>query len=169
MAKSQYLEHDGKLYRKNAGIVLYRADGRVLFCRRRKLKNELYVGRDWQFPQGGVDEGEDAAGAALRELYEETGVKSVGRVHEDDEWLAYNFPFDYERDGIKLAGQTQKWFLMEFTGQEREISIPSEEFIDYRWTESSMDIAGEAVSFKSAVYRKMLAKFIPLIKALTKK
>jgi putative (di)nucleoside polyphosphate hydrolase len=169
MVKSQFVDIGPGTYRRNVGIVLWRADGRVLFCRRLRLKNELYVGCDWQFPQGGIDEGEDARGAALRELAEETGVRSVGRVREDGEWLAYDFPFDYSRDEIRLAGQVQKWFLMEFTGREDEIAIPSEEFVEYKWTEPSMDMADAVVPFKAAVYRKMLAKFIPLIKALAKK
>jgi putative (di)nucleoside polyphosphate hydrolase len=169
MAKSQFMEIDGKVYRKNAGIVLYNKAGLVLYCRRRKLKNELYVGHDWQFPQGGIDEGEDVKTAALRELCEETGVHSVGRVHEDGEWLAYDFPFVYERDGVILAGQAQKWLLVEFAGKDGEIAIPSEEFIEYRWTEPSMDIAAAVASFKAEVYSKMLAKFIPLIGKLIKK
>ena len=169
MSKSQLMEIGSGTYRKNVGIVLWRADGRVLYCRRRKLKNELYIGRDWQFPQGGVDEGEDAKGAALRELCEETGVRSTGRVHEDGEWLAYDFPFEYVRDGIRLAGQAQKWFLVEFTGEPGEIAIPSEEFIDCRWAELSMDMAAAVVPFKAPVYRKMIEKFIPLIAGLAKK
>ncbi|MDR1476524.1 MAG: RNA pyrophosphohydrolase [Rickettsiales bacterium] len=169
MAKSEIIDIGGGMYRKNVGIVLWRADGKVLFCRRLRLKNELYIGHDWQFPQGGLDEGEDAKGAALRELAEETGVKSVGRVHEDSEWLSYDFPFEYVRDGIKLAGQAQKWFLMEFVGEEDEIAIPSEEFVEYKWVPLSYDMADKVVQFKQAVYRKMLGKFIPVLAEFTGK
>ena len=65
-----------KKYRSNAGVVVFRGDGKVLFCKR--LDN--YV-KNWQFPQGGIDKGETAEHAAFRELKEETSVVSVTRVN----------------------------------------------------------------------------------------
>ncbi|MDR3083483.1 MAG: NUDIX domain-containing protein [Streptomyces sp.] len=45
-------------------------EGRVLMVRRRIGEGELM----WQFPAGGIEAGEDAAAAAVRETLEETGL-----------------------------------------------------------------------------------------------
>ena len=79
----------------------------------------------WQMPQGGIDEGEDPYKAALRELYEETNIRSVEKLGEIAEWLAYDIPRDIvgEAWGGKYRGQKQKWYALRFTGDESEIDI----------------------------------------------
>lgn len=56
-------------YRPCAGVMLINRDGRVFVGQR--IDSTLEA---WQMPQGGIDPGEDALEAALRELREETGV-----------------------------------------------------------------------------------------------
>ena len=91
-----------KPYRPNVGIALFNADGRVLIGHRFKGDGPEIIlpGLDWQMPQGGVDEGEDLRDAALRELWEETSVKSADYLGETD-WLTYEFP---PYDGPQTTG-----------------------------------------------------------------
>jgi len=79
---------DLSLYRPNVGVVLFNADGQVWYGRRHATPGP----HNWQFPQGGVDEGEDLLAAALRELREETGVTSVEFLARTDDWILYDFP-----------------------------------------------------------------------------
>ena len=79
---------DLSLYRPNVGVVLFNADGQVWYGRRHATPGP----HNWQFPQGGVDEGEDLLAAALRELREETGVVSVEFLARTDDWILYDFP-----------------------------------------------------------------------------
>ena len=77
-------------------------------------------------PQGGVDKGEDPWLAALRELCEETNIRSVEKLAKIADWLSYDLPPElYRRDACKgrYRGQTQKWYALRFTGKESEIDI----------------------------------------------
>src|SRR5690348_9914306 len=95
-------------YRPNVGVVLFHPDGRVWLGRRAGAAGP----RNWQFPQGGVDDGEDLEAAARRELAEETGARSVTHLGRTDGWITYDFPPDY--GGAKVyrgwRGQKQVWF-----------------------------------------------------------
>ena len=79
----------------------------------------------WQMPQGGIDENEDPYKAALRELYEETSIRSVEKLGEIAEWIAYDIPTRIASDawGGKYRGQKQKWYAFRFIGNDREINI----------------------------------------------
>ena len=150
-----------KLYRPNAGIVLFRRDGKVLLCER----IENYPKR-WQFPQGGIDEGETPLQAAVRELREETSVSSIEFVAALPRPLKYDFPpkvknMHPERHNI---GQEQYWHLFFFTGDEKEINLRTAEpeFRSYAW----MDIkeAPElVVEFKQDIYQIVAQEFGVLI------
>ena len=76
-------------------------------------------------PQGGIDEGETPYRAALRELREETSVRSVSFLAEAPDWLSYDLPGDITKKTWRgrFRGQTQKWFALRFTGEESEINI----------------------------------------------
>ena len=130
------------IYRPCAGIALVNARGEVFIGRRMKSREaNLMVGHEWQMPQGGIDAGEDPLKAAIRELYEETNVRSISLIAEAPEWLSYDLPEDARgRFKGRYRGQTQKWFLFRFLGEDSEIDIDrpagghhTAEFRDWRW------------------------------------
>jgi putative (di)nucleoside polyphosphate hydrolase len=150
--------------RPNVGIVLVARDGRVWLGRRANTPKPL----NWQFPQGGIDAGEDELDAALRELKEETGVSSVRLLGRTPGWLGYEFPAEHQgsKAGKGWKGQKQVWFALGFTGEESEIDLGGHEghveFDAWRWAE--LDEALEAIiDFKRDVYRQVIAAFRPLV------
>src|ERR1700726_4368861 len=114
----------GKPYRHNVGIALFNASGLVLIGRRFRSDGPEIIlpGLEWQMPQGGVNEDEDLRAAAMRELWEETGVRDADYLGETD-WLTYEFP-PYDGPPHRLRpfrGQQQRWFALRFTGSETDI------------------------------------------------
>ncbi len=160
-----------KLYRPCVGVMLLNRSGLAFIGRRRpKGPQDLADGRfEWQMPQGGVDEGEDPAKAARRELFEETNVRSVAPLAEIDAWLSYDLPPDStSRWKGKYAGQTQKWFALRFTGEDSEIDIAhpagghhEPEFDEWRWEHPSR-LPELIVPFKRHVYARVVAEFAGL-------
>lgn len=154
-------DRDLTRYRPNVGVVLVHPDGRVWYGRRAGSESP----NAWQFPQGGVDDGEAWEVAARRELYEETGVRSVVPLGATEGWIAYDFPTGY--GGTKQArgwlGQKQKWFAYRFTGPESEIDLEAHgevEFDAWRW--GRLDEACDLiVPFKRAAYEQVVAAFAP--------
>lgn len=146
-------------YRPNVGVVLFHPDGRVWFGRRRGTPPP----HNWQFPQGGVDEGEDVEAAARRELTEETGAVTVSRLGRTDGWMTYDFPPDYA--GGKAArgfkGQKQAWFAFRFDGEEAEFDLAAHhapEFDAWRWGYLA-EAPDLIVPFKRQVYETVAQAF----------
>src|SRR5690606_2839765 len=111
-------------HRPNVGVVLFNRQGLVWLGRRADVPR----GRGWQFPQGGIDPGQDPLTAARRELKEETGVTSAEWLACTEGWLAYDFPpeviaRDRARGRQAWAGQKQVWHAFRFTGEESEIDL----------------------------------------------
>ena len=93
---SKTVAADALPYRPCVGVVVFNAEGKVWAGRRSPGNNTEYSGSPklWQFPQGGIDKGEDPRAAGLRELYEETGIESVELLEEVPDWLHYDQPAD---------------------------------------------------------------------------
>lgn len=146
-------------YRPNVGVVLFHPDGRVWLGRRAATPPPWC----WQFPQGGVDDGEDLEAAARRELAEETGAVSVTLLGRTDGWITYDFP--PEAKGAKIAkgwkGQKQVWFAFRFDGEEAEIDLSGDghpEFETWRWGYLA-EAPGLIVPFKRPAYEAVAAAF----------
>jgi putative (di)nucleoside polyphosphate hydrolase len=159
---------DDHLYRACVGIMLLDRDGRVWIGRRHHAPGEPEgPGAWWQMPQGGVDAQEDTAEAALRELAEETGIRSVEILAESAHWYRYDLPANLRPKawGGRWRGQRQKWFLMRFTGDDAEVAFErpghTAEFDAWRWAEIG-ELVRLIVPFKRAVYAQVVAEFAPL-------
>lgn len=153
-------------YRPCVGLMLVNGAGLVwIGCRLDAKGDAEGRGNWWQMPQGGIDEGEVPATAALRELYEETGVRSAKIIAEHPQWLHYDLPAELlgKAWGGRYRGQKQKWFALRFTGEDREIKITPEdpahqiEFVDWKWAKPS-EVLDLIVPFKRDVYRQVLAE-----------
>lgn len=161
-------------YRPCVGIALFNRDGLVWTgCRSDKDAEGEGEGHWWQMPQGGLDEGEDPYKAALRELYEETSVKSASLIKEAAGWLTYDLPKELvgQSWGGRYRGQKQKWFALRFEGKESEIDVlhpgggkHKAEFSSWRW--EKLDRLPELiVPFKRKVYEEVVEAFRDIAKA----
>ncbi len=146
-------------YRPCAGVILMNRDGRVFVGQR--IDSTLEA---WQLPQGGIDPGEDADTAALRELWEETGVTAdkVALIARAPRELTYDLPEDMIGKVWKgkWRGQRQSWFLYRFLGDDGDIRIETEhpEFRAWRWAEPET-LPAMIVPFKKALYEELLVVF----------
>jgi putative (di)nucleoside polyphosphate hydrolase len=147
-------------YRPNVGVVLFHPDGRVWLGRRAGTPEP----HNWQFPQGGVDAGEDLEDAARRELTEETGAVTVAYLGRTEGWITYDFPplvaAELQRG---YRGQKQVWFAFRFDGPESEFDLNAHhhpEFDAWRW--GFLAEAPELiVPFKRAAYEIVAEAFAP--------
>jgi putative (di)nucleoside polyphosphate hydrolase len=151
-------------YRPGVGIMLIDAKGRVFVARRIDSTSEA-----WQMPQGGIDEGEDAPTAAMRELLEETGTDKAVIIGESSQWHAYDLPDHLVPRlwGGRYRGQKQKWFAMRFEGVDSDIDIETEhpEFCEWKWI-PIQQLPEIIVPFKRALYQTLVDEFSPLIGGL---
>jgi putative (di)nucleoside polyphosphate hydrolase len=153
-------------YRPCVGITVINPEGLVWVGRRADSPGEEEGrGAWWQMPQGGIDEGEDPADAALRELIEETGMRTVRILAETSDWLHYDLPPDLvgKSWGGRYRGQAQKWFAIRFLGPDSEIDIMPNaghrpEFSEWKWVPLPQ-VADLIVPFKRDVYAKVVAEF----------
>jgi putative (di)nucleoside polyphosphate hydrolase len=154
-------EYENLPYRSGVGIVVLNKKNKVFVARR--IDNPKNF---WQMPQGGVDKNENFLNAALRELEEETSIKSVELIKELDGLITYDLP-DHLLGVIwkgRYKGQTQKWFLMRFVGSDNEINIKTKypEFLEWKWVDLK-EITELVVSFKLELYKKVQSKVQKII------
>jgi putative (di)nucleoside polyphosphate hydrolase len=159
-------------YRPCVGVTLINRDGLAFVGRRRDRPAEAGDAAAWQMPQGGIDEGEVPEAAAVRELYEETGVSPscLRPLGQTPEWLTYDLPPELLKRSWqgRYRGQAQKWFAFGFLGTDDDIDVVNPgggahkpEFDAWRWVPFS-DLTGLIVPFKRPVYEAVVTTFAPL-------
>ena len=150
-------------YRPNVGIVVTNKKSQVLWAKR--------IGKQdaWQFPQGGVEDGETPEKALYRELEEEVGLlpESVKLLGSTQDWFKYRLPEYMTRKNSNpgFLGQKQKWFLLELIDKNDKVCLDggaSPEFQDWQWVNYWYPITA-VVDFKRSVYRSALAQLAPYL------
>ena len=155
MADHDIIDHNG--YRRGVGIVVCDGHGRLLLARRRDH-------RGWQFPQGGVRQGEPPREAMYRELKEELGLdpSHVREMARMGSWVSYKLPARHRRaSSPHCIGQKQLWWLLRLCSSEESICLDlfeQPEFDDWQWVDYWLPVK-EVVLFKQDVYRKVLNEF----------
>lgn len=146
-----------KIYRPNVAALILPAQY--------PARREIFIGERndisgvWQFPQGGIDEGETPVDALLRELEEEIGTRHVEIVAEHPEWLSYDFPEHIARRMQPYSGQIQRYFLVRLL-PDAVINLETKhpEFVRYRFV--SLDELFQCTAhFKKPIYEKVIAHF----------
>ena len=154
-------EYSNLPLRSGVGIVVLNQENKVFVAKR--IDNPKNF---WQMPQGGIDEGENYLSAAYRELKEETSITKVKLIKELDGFITYLLP-DHLLGIIwkgKYKGQKQKWFIMKFTGEDKEINVQTKkpEFLEWKWVD--LDTLTEVVvDFKFNVYKELKEKIKNII------
>lgn len=164
--KAPTLPYDQRPYRPGIGLVLLNDQGLAFVAQRIDTP-----GNAWQFPQGGIDEGEDPRATALREMEEEIGTAKAEIIAESRGWISYDLPPDIADRSWKgrFRGQTQKWFCARFTGTDADINLETEhpEFERWRWMDLE-EVPGLIIPFKRVLYDQVVAEFLPLARSLTR-
>jgi len=147
-----------KKYRPNvAAVVLsskYPFECKIFIANRNDYKNDI-----WQFPQGGIDEGESPQEALFRELKEEIGTDEVEVIAEHPKWLSYDFPPKAKGKMYPYDGQTQKYFLVKLK-KEAKINLATKEpeFREYKFVDAK-DVLDYVGNMKKNIYKEVLTYF----------
>ena len=140
--------------RIGVGAIVLNKNNKVLVGKRKDNPIDK-----WQMPQGGVNKNEDLYSAMKRELYEETSITSFKLIKEIQKWLTYELPENLKGKiwKGKFRGQKQKWYILRFTGDEKEINVKTKnpEFIEWKWIEIK-ELPQRIVDFKKKVYEDLV-------------
>lgn len=150
-------------HRPNVGVVLFNVEGKV-WLGKRYGADEPWC---WQFPQGGMDDGETPEEAGLRELHEETGVTQdlIEPLGSVEDWLAYDFPPEVlaQRSRNRWRGQKQRWFAYRYLGTDADFdleAVPPQEFSEFRWV--SLETTPQLIiPWKRDIYERVAEAFAP--------
>ena len=161
MPKTKIVDRETLPYRPCVGLMILNRAGLVWVGHRIAEPDSEFAGTTqlWQMPQGGIDKGEEPIEAAGRELYEETGMRSVTMLAEAPHWINYDLPPHLVGVAFKgrYRGQTQKWFAYRFEGDEGEIEINpppgghTAEFDEWAWR-PMRELPELIVPFKRQLY-----------------
>ncbi|RUM69187.1 MAG: RNA pyrophosphohydrolase [Sulfurovum sp.] len=148
-----------KTYRPNVAAVIlssrYPDKCEFFIAHRSDIKNA------WQFPQGGIDDGETPKEALKRELLEEIGCDKIELLGEFPEWIRYDFPKIARGKKYPFDGQTQKYFLVRLK-EDAIINLEAyhiPEFKEYKFVEYE-ELLKKVTYFKRRVYKKVIDYFI---------
>lgn len=146
-------------YRPNVGAVIFNKNADIWIGKRADITSNS----SWQMPQGGIDINEPSLEAAVREVYEETGIKSIKQVSFIDKWIKYKLPANIavNKWNGKYVGQMQKWYLFYFYGNDSEVNInidKNPEFIDWKWADR-IYIEKNVADFRKNIYKNVFKKF----------
>ena len=140
--------------RTGVGIAVLNSENKVFVGKRKDMPFDK-----WQMPQGGVDIDEPLLVALKRELKEETSIESIKVLKEFNQWLEYELPENLIGKiwKGKYRGQKQKWFIVRFTGENKEINIDTKypEFVEWKWVDINL-LPDLIVNFKQHVYKSVL-------------
>ena len=139
-----------RLYRKNVGIIIVNNKKEFLICQRADNKH-------WQFPQGGVDNGEKHIDALFREIYEEIGTLNVQVVSSTENTYKYDWPKHMARRD-NFSGQEQRYYLLKFTGEPGDITIDQREFQDFKWVDQK-NLLSTVEPVRLLIYEQVLEEF----------
>jgi len=157
--KSNTMEIPDHLYRHGVGVVLINSHRKIFVGKRIDNQSDA-----WQMPQGGIDIGEDEDIAMYRELFEETGIKAenVKLLKKSSKYFYYNLPYKLQKKfwGGKYLGQKQRWYLLEFIGNDSAVNISTHEpeFSEWKWV-NSQDLINLIVNFKKPLYQQIVDEF----------
>jgi putative (di)nucleoside polyphosphate hydrolase len=151
------IDRDG--FRPNVGIIICNANNQVFWGKRIREHS-------WQFPQGGIKQGESPEQAMYRELMEEVGlrpdhVKILGRTRD---WLRYEVPNNWIKREWRgsYKGQKQIWFLLRMVGRDCDVSLRASshpEFDAWRWNDYWVPL-DTVIEFKREVYKLALNELV---------
>ncbi len=145
------------LYRPNVAMIVVSnnyPEKKEIFIAQRNDLTDI-----WQFPQGGIDKGEDTLQAMYRELKEEIGTKKVKIIAEYPEWISYDFPSKIAMKMKPYIGQKQRYFLVKLKKSAKiNIETKHPEFSNYKFVKVD-DVLDLSASFKQAVYKKVIKHF----------
>lgn len=145
------------LYRPNVAMIIVSEDypkSKKIFIAKRNDMEDI-----WQFPQGGIDKGEDVQEALFRELKEEIGTKKAKIIAEYPEWISYDFPKGIAKKMKPYRGQRQRYFLIKLKKSAKiNLDTKHPEFDDYKFV-SLKKLFNHTSHFKKPVYEKVIAYF----------